>query len=116
LIVGVLRNAGDLALADLSARRKALTERVRTGRATITELQGSTFTISNLGRLGNDAFTPIINPPEVAILGVGRITDQPVPAPGGPGGSGGSGPGVAWRKSITLSLTVDHRAVDGAPA
>jgi pyruvate dehydrogenase E2 component (dihydrolipoamide acetyltransferase) len=106
LIVGVLRNAGDLALADLSARRKALTERVRTGRATVTELQGSTFTISNLGRLGVDAFTPIINPPEVAILGVGRITDTPAP----------SATGLTWRKSMTLSLTVDHRAVDGAPA
>jgi len=106
LVVGVLRNVGDLALADLAARRKALTERVRTGRATVTELQGSTFTISNLGRLGIDAFTPIINPPEVAILGVGRITDQPAPSDGG----------ITWRKSMTLSLTVDHRAVDGAPA
>jgi pyruvate dehydrogenase E2 component (dihydrolipoamide acetyltransferase) len=106
LVVGVLRNVGDLALAELSARRKALTERVRTGRAAVTELQGSTFTISNLGRLGIDSFTPIINPPEVAILGVGRITDQPAPSDGG----------LTWRKSMTLSLTVDHRAVDGAPA
>jgi pyruvate dehydrogenase E2 component (dihydrolipoamide acetyltransferase) len=72
----------------------------------VTELQGSTFTISNLGSLGIDAFTPIINPPEVAILGVGRILDQPAPAAGG----------ITWRKSMTLSLTVDHRAVDGAPA
>jgi pyruvate/2-oxoglutarate dehydrogenase complex dihydrolipoamide acyltransferase (E2) component len=106
LVVGVLRNVGDLALTELSARRKALTERVRAGRASVTELQGSTFTISNLGRLGIDAFTPIINPPEVAILGVGRITDQPAP----------SDAGITWRKSMTLSLTVDHRAVDGAPA
>jgi pyruvate dehydrogenase E2 component (dihydrolipoamide acetyltransferase) len=107
LVVGVLRNAGDLALAELSARRKALTERVRAGRAAVTELQGSTFTISNLGALGIDAFTPIINPPEVAILGVGRITDSPAPSDAG---------GITWRKSMTLSLTVDHRAVDGAPA
>jgi pyruvate dehydrogenase E2 component (dihydrolipoyllysine-residue acetyltransferase) len=106
LIVGVLRNAGDLGLAELSARRKAITERVRAGRATVTELQGSTFTISNLGALGIDAFTPIINPPEVAILGVGRILDEPAPSAGG----------ITWRKSMTLSLTVDHRAVDGAPA
>lgn len=106
LVVGVLRNAGRLGLAELSATRRAITERVRAGRADVDELQGSTFTISNLGRLGIDAFTPIINPPEIAILGVGRITDQPAPAQGG----------IAWRKSMTLSLTVDHRGVDGAPA
>lgn len=119
LLVGVLRDADADGLAELSARRLALTERVRAGHANPAELQGSTFTITNLGHAGIDAFTPIINPPEVAILGAGRITDEPVPAPGGPGGPGGSGPGgpgVAWRKSITLSLTVDHRAVDGAPA
>jgi|HubBroStandDraft_6_1064221.scaffolds.fasta_scaffold97751_2 pyruvate dehydrogenase E2 component (dihydrolipoamide acetyltransferase) len=106
LVVGVLRNAGHLGLAELSARRQAITERVRAGRADVAELQGSTFTISNLGSLGVDAFTPIINPPEVAILGVGRILDQPAPAASG----------ITWRKSMTLSLTVDHRAVDGAPA
>jgi pyruvate dehydrogenase E2 component (dihydrolipoamide acetyltransferase) len=106
LVVGVLRNAGDLGLAELSATRRAITERVRAGRAGVAELQGSTFTISNLGSLGIDAFTPIINPPEIAILGVGRITDQPAPAEGG----------ITWRKSMTLSLTVDHRGVDGAPA
>jgi len=119
LLVGVLRGADADGLAELSARRLALTERVRAGHADPAELQGSTFTITNLGHAGIDAFTPIINPPEVAVLGAGRITDEPVPAPGGPGGPGGSGPGgpgVAWRKSITLSLTVDHRAVDGAPA
>ena len=75
-------------------------------RGGVEELQDSTFTISSLGSLGIDAFTPIINPPEVAILGVGRITDQPAPAEGG----------ITWRKSMTLSLTVDHRGVDGAPA
>jgi len=106
LVVGVLRNVGDLGLAELTARRKAITERVRAGRAGVEELQGSTFTISNLGSLGIDAFTPIINPPEVAILGVGRITDAPAPAQGG----------ITWRKSMTLRLTVDHRGVDGAPA
>jgi pyruvate dehydrogenase E2 component (dihydrolipoamide acetyltransferase) len=112
LLVGVLRDAGADGLAALSERRRALTERVRAGHADVAELQGSTFTITNLGPAGIDAFTPIINPPEVAILGVGRVADQPVP--GGPDGP--DGPGVAWRKSLTLSLTVDHRAVDGAPA
>src|ERR1700733_3345791 len=122
LLVGVLCDADADGLAKLSARRLALTERVRAGHADPAELQGSTFTITNLGHVGIDAFTPIINPPEVAILGAGRITDEPAPAPGAPGGQGGpggpvsGGPGIAWRKSITLSLTVDHRAVDGAPA
>jgi pyruvate dehydrogenase E2 component (dihydrolipoamide acetyltransferase) len=106
LIVGVLAGADAATLAELSARRRALTERVRAGYADVAELQGSTFTVTNLGSAGVDAFTPIINPPEVAILGTGRITDQPVP----------DGGGVAWRKALTLSLTVDHRAVDGAPA
>jgi pyruvate dehydrogenase E2 component (dihydrolipoamide acetyltransferase) len=106
LLVGVLRDAGAVGLAELSARRRALTERVRAGHADPAELQGSTFTITNLGQAGIDAFTPIINPPEVAILGTGRVADRPAPA----------GPGIAWRQEITLSLTVDHRAVDGAPA
>jgi pyruvate dehydrogenase E2 component (dihydrolipoamide acetyltransferase) len=106
LIVGVLAGADAATLAEFSARRRALTERVRAGLADVTELQGSTFTVTNLGSAGVDAFTPIINPPEVAILGTGRITDQPVP----------DGGGVAWRKALTLSLTADHRAVDGAPA
>jgi pyruvate dehydrogenase E2 component (dihydrolipoamide acetyltransferase) len=82
---------------------------VRAGRAGPAELQGSTFTITNLGPGGIDAFTPIINPPEVALLGAGRVTDRPVP--GGPGGQG-----VAWRQEITLSRTAGHRAVDGTPA
>jgi pyruvate dehydrogenase E2 component (dihydrolipoamide acetyltransferase) len=107
LLVGVLRDVRDLGLAELSARRRAMTERVRAGRAGVEELQGSTFTLSNLGSFGIDAFTPIINPPEVAILGVGRVTDQAAPAEDG---------GITWRKSMTLSLTVDHRGVDGAPA
>jgi pyruvate dehydrogenase E2 component (dihydrolipoamide acetyltransferase) len=112
LLVGVLRDADADGLAALSARRRALTERVRAGHADVAELHGSTFTITNLGPAGIDAFTPIINPPEVAILGTGRVTDQPVPD----GSHGPGGPGVAWRKSVTLSLTADHRAVDGAPA
>jgi pyruvate dehydrogenase E2 component (dihydrolipoamide acetyltransferase) len=66
----------------------------------------ASFTISNLGAYGVDIFTPIINPPQVAILGLGRIGDKAVDQDGQ----------VAWRKYITLSLTVDHRAIDGVPA
>jgi len=106
LRVGVIRDVGRLSLTELSAGRRAITQRIRSGQAGSGELDGSTFTISNLGGAGIDAFTPIINPPEVAILGIGRIDDRPVPAE----------TGISWRKAVTLSLTVDHRAVDGAPA
>ncbi len=61
--------------------------------------------MTSLGGQGIDAFTPIINPPEVAILGIGRIVDQP----------GRDGDQLVWRKVMTLSLTIDHRVVDGAP-
>ena len=69
-------------------------------------MQGGTFTITNLGALGIDAFTPIINYPECAILGVGRIRRMPVVL----------GEQIVVRDQMTLSLTFDHRIVDGAPA
>ncbi|MSW37904.1 MAG: 2-oxo acid dehydrogenase subunit E2, partial [Actinobacteria bacterium] len=80
-------------------------ERVRAGTFSTDDVSGSTFTVTSLGGQGIDAFTPIINPPEAAILGVGRIVDQPAR----------DGDGIAWRKVITLSLTIDHQVVDGAP-
>ena len=70
-----------------------------------TRSSGGTFTVTSLGGLGIDAFTPIINPPEVAILGIGRIVDQPAR----------DGDRLVWRKVMTLSLTIDHRVVDGSP-
>jgi pyruvate dehydrogenase E2 component (dihydrolipoamide acetyltransferase) len=95
LMVPVIRNAhsGDLNYLMSESRRLGSLARARTIRSH--ELLGSTFTVTNLGAYGVDAFTPIINPPEVAILGVGRIREE---------------------KKMTLSLTVDHRAVDGLPA
>ena len=69
-------------------------------------MQGGCFTITNLGAFGIDAFTPIINPPECAVLGVGRIKRRPVM----------DGDRVVGRELLTLSLTFDHRIVDGAPA
>ena len=107
LLVGVLRDADADGLAELSARRLALTERVRAGHADPAELQGSTFTITNLGHAGIDAFTPIINPPEVAILGAGRITDALVPDFGGQGGAGGPGGSCPWRSRRCLAQ-IDH--------
>lgn len=105
LIVPVVRDAAAKPLAELSAEVRDLAEKVRGGSAKPTEVSGSTFTITNLGAYGIDAFTPIINPPEVAILGVGRAVDVPTR----------HGDDVAWRQMITFSLTIDHRAVDGAP-
>jgi pyruvate dehydrogenase E2 component (dihydrolipoamide acetyltransferase) len=106
LIVPVVRNVDQMTLAQIVEASEAAVTQVKMGRARPDLVTGSSFTISNLGSLGIDTFTPIINPPEAAILGVGRITNRPVPA----------GEGVDWRKVISLSLTVDHRAVDGVPA
>jgi pyruvate dehydrogenase E2 component (dihydrolipoamide acetyltransferase) len=106
LIVPVLRGAERLGLAELAARRRELFEKARQGRLSPDDVSGGTFTVSNLGPQGVDGFTPIINPPEVAVLGVGRLEDRPA-ALGGR---------VAVRPGLTLSLTFDHRAVDGAPA
>ena len=105
LIVPVVRNAAAKRLPDLSAEVRHLAEKVRTNSAKPTEVSGSTFTVTNLGAYGIDSFTPIINPPEVAILGVGRAIELPAR----------HGDDVAWRQMITFSLTIDHRAVDGAP-
>lgn len=105
LIVPVVRDAAANSLTELSAEVRELAERVRTKTAKPTEITGSTFTVTNLGAYGIDGFTPIINPPEVAILGVGQAVEVPVR----------DGDEVAWRQMITFSLTIDHRAVDGAP-
>jgi pyruvate dehydrogenase E2 component (dihydrolipoamide acetyltransferase) len=104
LIVPVIRDAANKGLEAISREAKALAERARSGRASPAEVSGSTFTVTNLGALGIDAFTPIVNPPEVGILGVGRVVEI----------LKREGDGMAWRKAITFSLTIDHRALDGA--
>ncbi len=106
LLVPVLRDIAKLSLQEIATRFRDLTERARTKRLTPDELRGGTFTISSLGSFGIDAFTPIINFPECAILGVGRIVRQPV----------ADGDAIILRDILTLSLTFDHRAFDGAPA
>jgi pyruvate dehydrogenase E2 component (dihydrolipoamide acetyltransferase) len=106
-MVGVLRGADTMSLGEIAARSRELVRAIEAGHGTRDQLTGSTFTVSNLGMYGVDGFTPIVNPPEVAILGVGRIREHPVPAADGR---------VAWRSMVPLSLTVDHRAVDGVPA
>ncbi len=106
LVVPVLKDAHRLTLAEIAAQRRDLVERTRHWRHRREDLEEGTFTVSNLGVLGIDAFTPIINPPQVAILGVGRI--RPWPGTGAGGEPGGA--------TMALSLSFDHRVVDGADA
>jgi pyruvate dehydrogenase E2 component (dihydrolipoamide acetyltransferase) len=106
LLVVVIRDADKKGLQQLGSDFRALVGRARNGKNAPDELSGSTFTISNLGMYRVDAFTPVINLPEAAILGVGRITPKPVV----------KNDEVVVRKMLTLSLVFDHRLVDGAPA
>ena len=106
LVVPVVRNADKERLSEISAQVRGFAERARSNQLTPGELQGGTFTITNLGNFGIDAFTPIINPPESAILGVGRILKKPIV----------HDDEIAIRSMLTLSLTFDHRVIDGAPA
>ncbi|MHB0879003.1 MAG: dihydrolipoamide acetyltransferase family protein, partial [Anaerolineae bacterium] len=105
LLVPVLRDAGSLTLAGIAAASADLIARARGGQLLPDEMKGGTFTVTNLGVYDIDAFTPIINVPEVAILGVGRIKDKAVVVDGV----------VVVKPMVVLSLTIDHRAVDGAP-
>jgi pyruvate dehydrogenase E2 component (dihydrolipoamide acetyltransferase) len=106
LLVPVIREVPSLGLRQLAARSRELLERARTRKLTADEMQGGTFTVSNLGAYGIDAFTPIINHPECAILGVGRIRRAAAVV----------GEQVVARYQLTLSLTFDHRIVDGGSA
>lgn len=106
LIVPVIRQADQLSLEDLGRRFRELVEGAQSGRFDPEDLQGGTFTITNLGQFDVDAFTPIINLPEVAILGIGRINPKPV----------AQNEEVVIRPMLTLSLVFDHRLIDGAPA
>lgn len=106
LLVPVVRDADRKGLTEVAREARALIERARAGKATPDDLTGSTFTITNLGMYDVDGFTPIINLPEVAVLGIGRIKPRPAVMGGA----------VCVRQMMWLSLTFDHRLVDGAPA
>ncbi|MBN1249126.1 MAG: 2-oxo acid dehydrogenase subunit E2 [Anaerolineae bacterium] len=106
LLVPHVSDADKKGLVEIAQDVRALVERARTGRSLPDELSGSTFTITNLGMYEVDAFTPIINFPETAILGVGRIKATPAVVDGE----------IVVRQMLWLSLTFDHRLVDGAPA
>jgi pyruvate dehydrogenase E2 component (dihydrolipoamide acetyltransferase) len=104
LVVPVIHGADTLDLPALAARRAQLVEAARAGQLSPTDVQGGTFTVSNLGMYGVDAFLAVVNAPQAAILAVGRIADRVVAADGAP----------AVRPVMTLSLSFDHRVVDGA--
>jgi pyruvate dehydrogenase E2 component (dihydrolipoamide acetyltransferase) len=106
LVVPVLRNADRRSLRELAADLLELVDKARAGRLGPAEMQGGGFSITNLGGYRIDGFTPILNPPESAILGVGRIAERVVVVDGA----------IAVRTMCTLSLSFDHRVVDGAPA
>lgn len=106
LMLPVITNAADRSIAELGAESKRLAEACREGTISADEMAGATFSVTSLGGYGVDMFTPIVTPGTVAILGVGRLRD-----------------GVEWdgdtakrTRVLTLSLSFDHRAVDGAPA
>jgi pyruvate dehydrogenase E2 component (dihydrolipoamide acetyltransferase) len=104
LVVPVIHRADTLGLEEIAARREDLVTRAQAGKLRPADIQGGVFTISNLGMYGVDAFSAIVNPPQAAILAVGRITDRVIPVDGQP----------AVRPTMVLTLSCDHRALDGA--
>jgi pyruvate dehydrogenase E2 component (dihydrolipoamide acetyltransferase) len=106
LVVPVIHSAERLSLAETARARTDIVERARDGKLTQRDLEGGTFTISNLGMFGVEQFTAVLNPPQAAILAVGATKDTPVVRNGE----------IAARPLMTMTLTVDHRAVDGAEA
>lgn len=103
LLVPVIKNANRLSLAEISKTANKLIERARSHSLTTREMSGGTITVSNLGMYEVDLFAPVINPPESAILGVGRVVQKPVVVEGS----------VVVRPMMTLTLVFDHRIVDG---
>jgi pyruvate dehydrogenase E2 component (dihydrolipoamide acetyltransferase) len=104
LLVPVIPQADRLGLSEIAARRKALVSGAQAGKLSPAEMSGGTFTISNLGMYGIDAFNAIVNPPEAGILAFGQIADRVVPLDDQP----------AVQPMMTITLSCDHRAVDGA--
>lgn len=106
LMVPVIRNVDRLSLVGLSQLRKALIDKARAGKLTREDVEGGTFTVSNFGSYGGDFETPILNTPQSALLGVGKIEDEPVVRDGQ----------IVIRPMMAISLTFDHRLIDGAMA
>ncbi|MGH3017764.1 MAG: dihydrolipoamide acetyltransferase family protein [Gaiellaceae bacterium] len=106
LMVPVIHGAEHLSLAEVAAARAAVVSRAREGGLRREDIEGGTFTISNLGMFGLDQFVAVLNPPQAAILAVGASSERPVVRDGE----------IVARPTMTMTLTCDHRAVDGAPA
>jgi pyruvate dehydrogenase E2 component (dihydrolipoamide acetyltransferase) len=104
LLVPVLRGVNRMSLAEIAAERRALVERARAGKLSMAEMQGATFTVSNLGMLAVVQFDAIVNVPQVAILAVGAVQSRPAFAEGE----------LVEQRVLAMTLTCDHRAVDGA--
>jgi pyruvate dehydrogenase E2 component (dihydrolipoamide acetyltransferase) len=107
LLVPVVRDCDTKPVETLAGEIAALSERARTSGLPIDAMQGGCITLTSLGHIGGTGFTPIVNAPEVAILGITRVRPVPVPAADG---------GVEWRQMLPLSLSYDHRVVNGADA
>jgi pyruvate dehydrogenase E2 component (dihydrolipoamide acetyltransferase) len=107
LVVPVIKNAHKLGLNEIQESIKNLSDRAKANKLTESELTHSTFTITNLGKMRTDFFTPVLNPPEVAILGIGRIIKKPCVI---------DEDKIAIRDMAYLSLSYDHRVIDGADA
>jgi pyruvate dehydrogenase E2 component (dihydrolipoamide acetyltransferase) len=106
LVVPIIQDADKKSLKEIDVAIRELTEKAKLGKLAKEEVTGGTFTITNLGMYGVEFFTPIINPPEAAILGVGKITEKPAVTDGE----------IKTKAVMILSLSYDHRIVDGAPA
>ncbi|HEX7549277.1 MAG TPA: dihydrolipoamide acetyltransferase family protein [Candidatus Methylomirabilis sp.] len=106
LVVVVIKDADRKSLGDLAKAARDLAERARVGKLSPDDMADGTFTVTNLGGFGVEAFTPIINQPQAGILGIGKIMEKPVVLGGG----------IHIRSMLTLSLVFDHRLLDGAPA
>jgi pyruvate dehydrogenase E2 component (dihydrolipoamide acetyltransferase) len=106
LVVGVVRDVDRKTVPEIAAAIGALSTKARARGLSMDEMQGGCFSISSLGRDGGTSFTPIINAPEVAILGLSRLIERPAR----------DGDGIAWRKMLSLSLSYDHRVINGADA
>lgn len=107
LMVPVIRDVCDKSLEDVAQSRKELVSRAMQGKLNVKDMTGGTFTISNLGQTRVEHFTPILNTPQIAILGVGRMVDRPRISEDGK---------LELRKDLGLSLTADHAVVDGWPS
>jgi pyruvate dehydrogenase E2 component (dihydrolipoamide acetyltransferase) len=105
LVTPVVRQANRMRIDQLAGETRRLIDKANAGRLSFEDMDGGTFTVSNLGMMGVEQFDAIINPPQGAILAVGGITRQPVETPGG---------GITFESRIALVLSVDHRAIDGA--